>query len=263
MRKLFIFCVLVACLYACKKQPTDAMLAQEYVDKASEMVEQGNYNGAKMKLDSVHLLFPKSVEIRRIAKHLSDSINFIEAQKNFSYADSIRIVLDNRLTELKKEFTYEINEKYENVGRYYYKNMSRAIGVTRIEAFVVGEGQEVQIRSFYAGKNLNHNRVGLSFSDIEVVEDGSLYEMTGGEEMTTIGGVGALNLLKFLNSQGKEKVMVLLIGEKEYKYQLTESAQKALNKTYELYILMSDLQGAQKLINTNGAIIERWKQKNH
>ena len=64
-------------------------------------------------------------------------------------------------------------------------------------------------------------------------------------------------------TQGKEKVMVLLIGEKEYKYQLTESAQKALNKTYELYILMSDLQGAQKLINTNGAIIERWKQKNH
>jgi uncharacterized protein HemY len=81
MKKSF-FAILLLALVAC--QPTDEERAQLILTEAQTLVDAGQWRQARIVLDSLHATYPREVAHRRIAKALSDSITYLEAQRTLA-----------------------------------------------------------------------------------------------------------------------------------------------------------------------------------
>ena len=157
MRNCILSILVVVFLLGCTDKETE--MAQQRVNYARILIDEGSWNQAKKELDSVHILYPRQVDIRREAKELSDSLLCLEAQRNIEYADSAKLVILNKLNAIKKDFRYEHIEKYESCGRYQHRYFYHPGTATTGLSASVNDDVEVDIRSFLVGSEIHHNQV--------------------------------------------------------------------------------------------------------
>ena len=163
MKKIcFLFIITITLLASCKKD--DTTRAKEYLQRAQTALLNGNYNVAKLNLDSIHLLFPRLVPMRQAADTLMYRVELAESKRNLVFADSILPSQKHLADSLVKSFRYEKNAKYEDVGRYIYKSQS---GMNRVglKAYVTELG-EFTIVSAYTGASLGFTKTKVSVNDL-------------------------------------------------------------------------------------------------
>ena len=112
-KHLFILLVVVSLAAACK--PSAEQSATQLLAEAQTLVDQGSWRQALLFIDSIHNTYPKQVAQRRLAKHLADSITYLEAQNTLAYTDTLLPPLLDQVDELLRHFRYEKNEQYEDV----------------------------------------------------------------------------------------------------------------------------------------------------
>ena len=103
--KIVCFSLCALLLVACA--PSDTEQAQVLVQQAQTLVDNGQWRQARIVLDSVHATYPREVAQRRLAKALSDSITYLEAQSTLAYADTMLPPLLEQSDKLLKQFKYE------------------------------------------------------------------------------------------------------------------------------------------------------------
>lgn len=268
MKKLSVFLLFLAlALSACA--PSDKELASARVEEAHALLMDGSLNQALIVLDSVHLLYPKEVEVRREAKALQDTITYLQAQRNLIYFDSIHALLMPQVEPLLRAFRYEKNEKYESDGRFVHRLLNTDSNTSRcyLQAYVT-ENRHTIVKSYYAGSSR------VDQTAFELAADGEVatfegtnhsFESEGWHSLLTIEDDRALESLNFISSHPSARVRVALYQSGKTSpatvYYLTDSERDALIATYQLGFLLSDIRQAEEQIRIANAQIEKYAAK--
>lgn len=251
--------------------PSDTQRAQQLVDTAREMVMNDRLNQAKIELDSVHTLYPREVAIRRQAKVLADSIDYIESQRTLVYSDSLLQTLLPQVDPLLKQFRYEKNDKYENAGRYVHKLLNTDSNTARcfLQAYVT-DSRITTLKSYYYGSGvLQQTAIELSADSMMLRMEGQAhhFEAEGFHSILTMEEDKALQMLSFISAYSNSRIRINLLGTTKadkntnYVYYLADNEKVALCQTYQLGFLMNDIRQLEENIRIANAHIQRYENR--
>ena len=274
MRKSFanIYCMvlplaLALWLSGCTKAH-EQRAAAEHVAAAAELIEQHRYEAALQQLDSVHSLYPRQVEQRRQAKTLKDTIVYLQSQLTLRYADSLLQPLLPEADKLLKEFRHDKREGYEDNGQYVYRNLQTGWNTNRcfLQAYV-SDDRKTLVKSYYYGaKPVHQTAVALQAGEqqIELRGQNHTFEVEGWHEILTLEDEPALQVLNFISSHLSERIRVTALGDKpnaKAVYYLSNGEKQALDKTYQLGLLMRDINELEQQIRLASKRIEHFENK--
>lgn len=86
MKKVILLACLCCTLFSCEDVEKKA---GEKLQAAREAFELGNYNEAKILIDSIKMLYPKAFETRRAGIGLMQEVELKEQEKSLVYLDSM------------------------------------------------------------------------------------------------------------------------------------------------------------------------------
>lgn len=244
--KFYYILLLIVTLTACN-QLSDEEKAALHLQEARTLIAQNQLNAAKNELDSVHILYPREVPMRRIAKQLSDSIVVIESKRTLAYCDSLLPQLEHIKDSLAKKFRFEHDTLYMEEGQYVNKLLRTENNTARcyLQAYIT-ESAKIVMKSTYCGaKAKNYNILELTSNDMSISSvPGDIHKFeTDGMHYETLllNDEDAIPLLRFISEHMKNRIKVTLKGGNDYIYYLTSRERKALGESYHFAIVMKDV----------------------
>ena len=228
--------------------------ANERLTTARTAFEQGDYNEAKLQIDSIKILYPKAFDARREGISLMQQIELKEQQQSLGYLDSILQTKQKELESSKNKYVLEKDAEYQQTGNYFWptqtveKNLHRSF-----LRFQVNEQGVMSMTSIYCGgSNLHHFAVKViapdgSFAETPASKDS--YETTDlGEKIEKadykMGADG--NVMGFLYLNRDKNIKVEYIGDRKYTTTMTPADRQALAGIYELSQLLSSIEQIKK-----------------
>lgn len=254
MKKILFPIAFLCLLSACSKNQEKA---EKIYNSALSRFEQGDYNLAKRDIDSIRSNYPKEFDVIRKSIRLMRKIEFQEQQRNFAYCDSMLTVYTNKSDSLKKQFQFQIDKEYDQIGRYVQKSLTldRNLNHNYLRAEVFENGT-LQLISVYNGTSpLNHNHIKVSLKDGSYAEteaipydggrnyrfkDEGMYHERVTYNLKNDGGVTG-----FIADFKDQPINLLFIGDKKEATSLLPEQKKAIAQSVEL---SSYLQSMQNLI---------------
>lgn len=228
--------------------------ANEKLSVAQAAFERGDYNEAKLQIDSIKLLYPKAFDIRHKGNRLMEQVELQEQKQSLVYLDSMMQVKQQEVEAIKSKFTLEKDAEYQQVGNYFWptqtveKNMHRSF-----LRFQVNEQGVMTMTSIYCGgSHIHHFAVKVtapdgSFAETPASKDS--YETTDlGEKIEKadykMGSDG--NVMGFLYLNRDKHIKVEYIGERKFSTTLSAADKQALTALYELSQLLSAIEQIKK-----------------
>ena len=264
---IFTLSAIMVLLSGCTKA-REQRAAEAHVNAAAELIEQHRYEAALQQLDSVHQLYPRQVEQRRQAKALKDTIVYLQSQQTLRYSDSILQPLLPEADKLLKEFRYEKREGYEDHGQYVYRNLQTGWNTNRcfLQAYVSDDRKTLVKSYYYGGKPIHQVSVALQAGEQEIELQGQnhAFEVEGWHEILTLENEQALEILNFVSSHMSERIRVTAQGEKPASkavYYLSDNEKQALDRTYQLGLLMRDIDELERQISLASKRIEHFESQ--
>ena len=139
--------------------PSKDELAKTLLNEAEIAMEQANFNQAKLKVDSINLLFPDQIEMIAAGQHMMQRIALDEQQKSLAYYDTLLLTRQADFDRLVKSFVYEKGKFEGYAGTYIHKRQQVKNSHDRsyVRAYLDEKG-EFYISSRYHGKgHIHHN----------------------------------------------------------------------------------------------------------
>ena len=266
MKKVILLACLCCTLFSCKDVEKKA---GEKLQAAREALELGNYNEAKILIDSIKMLYPKAFETRRAGIGLMQEVELKEQEKSLVYLDSMLQAKQKDFDAIKGKYTFEKDAEYQNIGNYLHpsqvieKNLHRSF-----LRFQVDENGVMSMTSIYCGAhNIHHVAVKVtapdgSFAETPAAKDS--YETTDlGEKIEKadfkLGEDG--NVMGFLYLNKDKNIKVNYQGERPYSITMTAADRQALASVYELAQLLSSMTEIKKNMEEANLKIEFVKKK--
>ena len=228
--------------------------ANERLTTARTAFEQGDYNEAKLQIDSIKILYPKAFDARREGISLMQQIELKEQQQSLVYLDSILQTKQKEFESIKNKYVLEKDAEYQQTGNYFWptqtveKNLHRSF-----LRFQVNEQGVMSMTSIYCGgSNLHHFAVKVIAPDGSFAETPASkvsYETTDlGEKIEKadykMGADG--NVMGFLYLNRDKNIKVEYIGDRKYTTTMTSADRQALAGIYELSQLLSSIEQIKK-----------------
>lgn len=248
----------------CQKMSEEDM-AKARVEKAQNLVENNQLNSAKIELDSVHILYPRQVAIRRMAKALQDSIVYLEAQRSLGYCDSLLHIVEPRVDSLKRQFVFNKEEKYQSQGEYVHRLLKTTSNTSRnfLQAYIQEDGKAI-LKCYYFGSSpLKISAMQISADEYEQTFGGESHEfkdIDGVHEILNLSNDDAMSVMNFVSSSMKSRVKIELQGKSKVVYYLSDSEKHALEDTYRLGMLMKDLKTLQDNVRISQLQIAKFEK---
>lgn len=266
MKKVILLACLCCTLFSCEDVEKKA---GEKLQAAREAFELGNYNEAKILIDSIKMLYPKAFETRRAGIGLMQEVELKEQEKSLVYLDSMLQAKQKDFDAIKGKYTFEKDAEYQNIGNYLHpsqvieKNLHRSF-----LRFQVDENGVMSMTSIYCGAhNIHHVVVKVtapdgSFAETPAAKDS--YETTDlGEKIEKadfkLGEDG--NVMGFLYLNKDKNIKVNYQGERPYSITMTAADRQALASVYELAQLLSSMTEIKKNMEEANLKIEFVKKK--
>lgn len=253
MKKVILLACLCSTLFSCEDVEKKA---GKKLQAAREAFELGNYNEAKILIDSIKVLYPKAFETRRAGIGLMQEVELKEQEKSLAYLDSLLQAKQKEFDAVKGKYTFEKDAEYQHTG--YYLHPSQVIEKNLHRSFLrfqVDENGVMSMTSIYCGAhNIHHVAVKVtapdgSFAETPAAKDS--YETTDlGEKIEKadykLGEDG--NVMGFLYLNKDKNIKVNYLGERPYSITLTAADRQALAGVYELAQLLSSMTEIKKNI---------------
>lgn len=261
---------LAGLLTACN---SDKQKAAGLLERANASFEAGDYNLAKLQIDSIRTFYPKAFDARKEGIRLMQRVDLEEQQKSLVYLDSMMAVKQAVLDSLKTRFVLEKDTAYQETGNYFYPTqvVEKNIGRSFLRA-QVNELGEMSLTSIYcAGGNLHHTAVRVSVGDTyaETPVSNDSYETTdlgraiekADYKVGNDGGV--VNFI--LANQDKKNIQLTFLGDRTYRTVMQPNDVKAVVELVELAKVLSgmeEIKKEQKEANLKIRFVERKMQEN-
>lgn len=251
MKKGLLMMCLCCTLFSCNDTEKKA---EEKLQAARNAFEQGNYNEAKILIDSIKTLYPKAFDVRRAGIGLMQEIELKEQERSLLYLDSMLQAKQQVFDAIKSKYIFEKEAEYQNIGHYLHpsqvieKNLHRSF-----LRFQVDENGIMSMTSIYCGfRNIHHIAVKViapdgSFAETPASKDS--YETTDlGEKIEKadykMGEDG--NVMGFLYLNKDNNIKVQYQGERPYSTAMSPTDRQALADVYELAQLLSSISEIKK-----------------
>lgn len=268
MKKILILASVLLLSVSCSDNGKKA--AEALYNEAQSAYDAGQYNDAKVLLDSIDHNYRKCIDVRKLAQVLMYKINLeIEKNNNIETAKLLEET-STKINEItQKYFTFEKSE-YDELGRYIYNGTEVEKNVQRsyIHAAVDEYGVTQLISTYSGGKDINHTALRIIASNGESIltetipyNDGSNYKyvIDGTHyESVTYKGEKDNGALAFVASHADDKgLKAVLIGEnKEFPVTISAKEREALAISFELGVILSaQLQYSQQNKVAQGKIL--------
>lgn len=251
MKKIGIWALSLLLLAACDNTEKKA---QEKITLAQEAFNKGDFNEAKLQLDSIKILYPKAFEARKAGIKLLQQVELKEQQQSLVYLDSMMQEKQKAFDELKGQFVLEKDTAYQKIGNYFYPTQTVEKNVHRSYLRAqVNERGEMSMTSIYCGPyNIHHSAVKVTAKDgsfAETPASNDSYETTDlGEKIEKcdykLGNDGSVIGFIYLNKDNDIKVDYL--GERKYSVKMQPNDRKAFAAVYELAQILSAIEEIKK-----------------
>lgn len=251
MKKTLLLTCLCCTFFACDDVEKKA---GEKLQAARAAFEQGDYNEAKIQIDSIKILYPKAFDTRRAGIGLMQEIELKEQEVSLVYLDSMLKAKQQEFDAIKGQFAFEKDAEYQQTGNYLHpsqvieKNLHRSF-----LRFQVNENGVMSMTSIYCGqRNIHHVAVKVSAPDgsfAETPASKDSYETTDlGEKIEKadykMGEDG--NVMGFLYLNKDKNIRVNYLGERPYATTMSATDRQALASVYELAQLLSSMTEIKK-----------------
>ena len=224
------------------------------LENAKAMYGQNELFAAKNQIDSIRAHYPKEIKVLKETLELMRLVELKEADRNIAYCDSLIPVKLEELKGLTKGFTFEKDSVYEEIGNYIWQQQTIERNVER--SYIrcgVNEKGEMYLASVYFGaKPLNHSSLKVSVKDGSFAETASIpydggvnyrfKDLGNTSEIVTYKGDNGINAIKFIYANEKERIKVEYTGGSPYSIYLADADKKAILATYNLAIVLSDIE---------------------
>ena len=258
-------------LLSCNSRKAEEKRAEQRLSHIVKLINENALNAAKIQIDSVHLLFPRLVSKRKIAAAYSDTIVRRESARTLAYCDSILPLKLHEADSIQKNFRFEKNDKYQQVGNYVYKTQTTENNSNRnyLKTYV-DENSDFYLISNYCGTKIEHTSVQVLANElfahtdtIEISEAANHSFNDGGThwEAITFKNDADKGVAAFIAQYSNLQIKVTLHGKKTINYYLANTDKKAIVETYNLWVVKKDVAKLQKEIKKATLKIERIKSR--
>ncbi|MDR0574481.1 MAG: hypothetical protein LBG96_10720 [Tannerella sp.] len=254
-KQLMIAIAALLCLTGCGKGKE----AQRRLDEAKSMYENKQFIAAKNAIDSINILFPREIEVRKEALAFMRLVEKGESEQNVAYCDSLLPIRISELDDLKKGFTFEKDTAYDETGNYILKTMTIERNVERsyIRCGVNEEGEMYMASVYFGSSPIEHTGLKLSIKDGTFAETPSIpydgganyrfKDMGNTTEVVTYKGKDCKAVANFVSVvDKKERIKAEYTGKKPYSLYLSDADKKAIKATYELALVLSEINAMRK-----------------
>jgi hypothetical protein len=269
IKGVFFFMLIFTLLISCDSRQKQEKQADIRLKHIEQLIEQNSLNAAKIEIDSIHLLYPRLVNKRRIAAALQDTIVRRESSRTLAYCDSILPKKLHESDSIQKNFRFEKDKIYQETGNFIYKTQQTESNSNRIylKAYV-DENANLFLISNYCGGKLEHTTVEVianelfAHTDTIDTSDPNYHSFTDGGlrwEVVTFKNEAGKDVASFVAQSQSRQIKVILHGKRNYVYFLADSDKKAITETYHLWIVKKDVVKLQYEIKKATAKIEKIK----
>ncbi|MDR1097908.1 MAG: hypothetical protein LBL57_07240 [Tannerella sp.] len=233
--------------------------AKKRLEEARSLYENKQFGTAKSVIDSINILYPREVAVRKEALTLMRLAERGESERIIAYCDSVLPVCLDRVEDLKKGFVFEKDTAYDKIGNYIRQTMTVERNVERcyIRCGVNEEGEMYMASVYFGAKPIEHSGLRLSTADGAVAEtpsipcDGGLNyrfnDLGNTTEVVSYKGEHCKTIANLVCITGeKERIKAEYTGGKPYVLYLSDSDKKAVRATYELAMVLSEINAMQK-----------------
>lgn len=240
---IFVFTILAN---ACSKNNKDA---EKYLHDIRNLYENGNYDLAKQRIDSIQILYPKAFEQIKEGMVLLQEVRRAQDTRQIAFCDSAVSVLITRIDSLRQYFVYDRDKEYEEMGRFLPKATSSKTLTGTLLRSGVNEDGSLYLESVYIGDQY-HNQLKISNKDGDFVEtsvvndDGLNFRFTdmGKQyEIIKFGNSDENGVAKFIYAYQDKPLTVTLQGKNTTSYALSATAKKSITDAYLLSIIMLEM----------------------
>ena len=155
--RISILTFLSICLLACGPKENEA---ESRLESARKFYSEKQYAKAKQEIDSIRILYPKSVNERRQSLLLLDSVRREENNQIISECDSLIILYQPEVDKMKTLFTYQRDKTYQETGTYIPKESFTGGQITNTTLRPgVEENGRLFIESVFIGGKQRHNKI--------------------------------------------------------------------------------------------------------
>lgn len=236
----------------------DEKNAQARLDNARSMYEQNEFFAAKNEIDSIRILYPKEFKVIREGLTLMRQVEQKEAERNLAFCDSLIPVKQQELEGLKKGFNFEKDSAYNEIGNYVSKQQTIERNIQRcyIRSGVNEKGGDVPGKCLFrrqANQSYRHKlstRTAFSAETPAIPYDGGLNyhfkDLGNTTEVVTYQGEKCEDAVKFIFANKEKRIKVEYTGGKPYILYIADADKKAIASTYELAVVLSDIEKLTK-----------------
>lgn len=262
---LFFFSLL---LFSCSEKNRGA---REYLSEAGKAYQEGNYSLAKLKIDSIKILFPKSFNEINKGFALMQDIRMAENRRNIIFCDSMLREKYAQLNEMLGKFDYIRDKRYQEFGEYYPKAYPYQLSLSKsgIRSGVREKGA-LFIESILSGGTIKHNKIRVSTGDgnyaetLAVTSDGLNYRFNTQDkayEIVRYSGNSENGIARFVYSFRDQPVSVQFIGNRTITVTMTDAAKKGIADSFELSSLLLDIEQLKLEKEKSDALIRYLESK--
>jgi hypothetical protein len=237
-------------LSSCNTQEKEA---QVRLENARTMYEANEFSAAKNEIDSIRILYPKEFKVLKESLSLMREVEVKEAERTLAYCDSLLPIRIAEVETLRKDFVYEKDSVYEEIGTFIWKQQTIERNINRcyIRCGVNEKGEMYLASVYYGAAPINHTSIkvstpgGLFAETAAIPYDGGVNYRFKDEgfttEVVTYKGETGLDAINLIYNNEKERIRVEYAGDKPYIIYIAEADKKALVATFNLGTVLSDI----------------------
>ena len=226
--------------------------AKDYLSEAETAYQNGNYELAKLKIDSIKILFPKSFDEINSGFSLMQEVRMAENQRNIIFCDSMLQVHYSELNALLKKFDFVRDDRYQEFGEYYPKVYPHQSSLQRngLRSGVREKGT-LFVESILSGPAIRHNKIKVGSNDgsyaetLSVTADGLNYRFTTLEktyEIVRFSGNDENGVVQYIYTYREKPITVHFIGNRTVTTSLTKAAKDGISLSFELSNLLLSIE---------------------
>lgn len=264
VRIIFSF-LLIFLLLSCNTRKQEEKRADNRLNNIRSLITANKLNEAKSEIDSIHALFPRLVDKRKLAVALQDTIILRESYRVMNYCSKVLPSLKSDFEKLLKNFVLQKNEKYENIGKYVYKSQANEQNADRkYLKYEVDENGDTYLTSLYSGIKIIPFAIKVATAGMIATTDtvsknvGVFNAFNDGErnyEQLTFKNEADGGIAEFISKNKNLTLKVTLFGSKNSSYVMQKTDIVAISETFKfaqarklLHKTENDLRIAQQRI---------------
>ncbi|ULB33831.1 MULTISPECIES: hypothetical protein [Proteiniphilum] len=226
--------------------------AKKYLSDAAIAYQEGNYSLAKLKIDSIKMLYPKSFDEINAGFSLMQQIRMSENIRNIVFCDSMLRESYDSLNEMLTKFDYVRDGRYQEFGEYYPKSYPYHSSLNRngLRSGVREKGVFF-IESIVLGSGIKHNKIRVTSRDgsfaetLAVTSDGLNYRFNTIDrnyEIVRYSGTDENGVAQFIYTFQDEPLTVHIIGNRTINVTLSNASKKGISQSFELSRLLLNIE---------------------